>query len=152
MKRILLFTVIAFSILLSACGSGALSTTAQEGEAVPAASAGVPVEVEGGKFTRIDPSQLSALIKNKDFYFVNTHIPYEGEIEGTDALIPYNETAQRLEEYPADKSAKIVLYCRSGRMSTITAEELVKAGYTDVWELDGGMVAWEKAGYNLIDR
>jgi rhodanese-related sulfurtransferase len=55
-------------------------------------------------------------------------------------------------EYPADKNAKIVLYCRSGRMSTIVAKELVKAGYTNVWNLDGGMIAWEKAGFELIRK
>jgi rhodanese-related sulfurtransferase len=32
-------------------------------------------------------------------------------------------------------------------MSTIAAEELVKLGYTDVWNLEGGMVEWEQAGY-----
>jgi rhodanese-related sulfurtransferase len=31
-------------------------------------------------------------------------------------------------------------------MSMIAAEELVKLGYTNIWNLDGGMVAWEKAG------
>jgi rhodanese-related sulfurtransferase len=110
------------------------------------------VEVEGGVFTRLTAQQLVEYLKDKDFTFVNTHIPYEGEIEQTDAFIPYDETAQRLDEYPADKDARIVLYCRSGRMSTIAAEELVKAGYTNVWELEGGMVAWEQAGYILLQR
>ena len=54
---------------------------------------------------------------------------------------------QLLNKYPSDKSAKIVLYCQSGRMSAIAAQELVKAGYTNVWNLDGGMVAWERDGY-----
>ncbi len=92
------------------------------------------------------------MLKSKDFFFVNTHIPYEGEIEGTDAFIAYDETAQQLDSYPADKNAKIVLYCRSGRMSAIAAQELVKAGYTNVWNLDGGMVAWEQAGYKLVSK
>jgi rhodanese-related sulfurtransferase len=152
MKRNILYILFVLVILLSACSSGSSATTGQGDGGAAADAAGIPVEVEGGKFTRIDPAQLSELLKNKDFFFVNTHIPYEGEIEGTDALIPYNETAQRLDEYPADKNAKIVLYCRSGRMSTITAEELVKAGYTNVWELDRGMAAWERAGYDLIER
>ncbi len=88
----------------------------------------------------------------KDFFFVNTHIPYEGEIEETDAFIAYDKTAQQLNSYPADKNAKIALYCRSGRMSAIAAQELVKAGYTNVWNLDGGMVAWEQAGYKLMSK
>ena len=49
-------------------------------------------------------------------------------------------------------TAKIVLYCRSGRMSAIVATELVAAGYTSVWNLEGGMLAWEKAGYALMRK
>ncbi|MGH7461812.1 MAG: rhodanese-like domain-containing protein [Longimicrobiales bacterium] len=129
--------------LLAACS--AQSTT-------PAASLGVPVIVEGGEYTNVIPTQLVEMLKSKDFFFGNTHIPYDGEIESTDAFIPYDETAQRLSEYPADKNAKIVLYCRSGRMSATMAQELVKAGYTNVWNLDGGMIAWEKVGLPLKGR
>jgi rhodanese-related sulfurtransferase len=50
---------------------------------------------------------------------------------------------------PADKVARIVLYCRTGRTSTEIAETLAGLGYTNVWELAGGIVAWEEAGLSL---
>ncbi len=128
--------------LLAAC-SGQSSTPT----AVPAPVA--KVEVEGGSYTNVTPLQLSEMLKQKDFFFVNVHIPYEGEIDRTDAQIPYDQTAQQLSQYPADRTAKIVLYCRSGRMSAIAAKELVKAGYANVWNLDGGMAAWEIQGLPL---
>ena len=132
--------------LLAACST---QPTAPAANSVP----GVPVSVEGGTYANITPAELVEMLKNKDFLFVNTHVPYEGEIEQTDALIAFNETGpQRVNDYPADKSAKIVLYCRSGRMSSIVAQELVKAGYTNVWNLDDGMIAWEKAGYELTGK
>ncbi len=90
------------------------------------------------------------MLANKDFTFLNVHIPFEGNIPGTDLSIPYDQIAQNLDKLP-DKSAKIVLYCRSGRMSAIAAETLVGLGYTNSWNLDGGMVAWEQAGFK-IDR
>jgi rhodanese-related sulfurtransferase len=37
-------------------------------------------------------------------------------------------------------------------MSAIAARALVKHGYTDVWNLDGGMIAWERAGYPLLRK
>ena len=107
--------------------------------------------VDGGSYTRITSDELSAMLKNKDFVFVNVHIPFEGNIAGTDLSIPYNEITDpvNLVQLPTDKNAKIVLYCRSGRMSQIAAEVLVKLGFTNVWNLTGGMVDWENAGYEI---
>jgi rhodanese-related sulfurtransferase len=92
------------------------------------------------------------MLESKDFLFVNTHIPYEGEIAGTDAFIPYDELELYADQLPADQGAKIVLYCRSGRMSEIAATALAQQGYSNVYELDGGMIAWEEAGLPLIGR
>jgi len=88
-------------------------------------------------------------LNDKDFFFVNTHIPYEGEIAQTDAFIAYDQMEQSLSQLPADRKAKIVLYCRSGRMSAIAAESLTRLGFTNVWDLEGGMIAWVSAGFPL---
>ena len=103
-------------------------------------------------YTDITPSELDAMLETKDFFFVNTHIPYEGEIADTDAFIPYNELDRYTAEFPSDKDAKIVLYCRSGRMSSIAAEALAGLGYNNLFNLDGGMIAWEEAGLPLIGK
>lgn len=137
-----MFMVLIVTGLLAACGVQ---------PAVPAVS-GVRVSVEGGTYTNVTPAQLAEMLNKKDFFFVNTHIPYEGEIAPTDASVPFDQTARQLDKYPTDKSAKIVVYCRSGRMSDIAARALVQAGYTNVWNLDGGMIAWEQAGYTIIKK
>lgn len=53
---------------------------------------------------------------------------------------------------PADKNAKIVVYCMSGRMSAIASAELVQQGYTNILNLDDGMIGWERSGFTLINR
>ncbi|MBI5405660.1 rhodanese-like domain-containing protein [Candidatus Kaiserbacteria bacterium] len=103
-------------------------------------------------FTALNSAQLATMLQQKNFFLVNVHTPYEGEIENTDAFIPYDKIADNLEKLPQDKNAKIVLYCRSGRMSEIAAQELARLGYTQVAHLSGGMISWKNNGYEIIKK
>jgi phage shock protein E len=96
--------------------------------------------------------QLAAMLRRKNFYFVNVHVPYEGEIESTDAFIVYDKITENLDKLPKDKNADIVLYCRSGRMSEIAGKELIRLGYSRVRHLAGGMIDWKKSGYKIIEK
>jgi rhodanese-related sulfurtransferase len=110
---------------------------------------GETVTATGGSYQNVTPAELQTMLKDKDFVFINVHIPFEGNIPNTELSIPYDQIEQNLAQLPTDKTAKIVLYCRSGRMSEIAAEKLVSLGYTNVWNLKGGMVDWEQAGFEL---
>jgi rhodanese-related sulfurtransferase len=118
----------------------------------PSPSVGVKVETEGGAYTNVTPAELKTMLDAKDFFFVNTHTPYKGEIAQTDAFVPYNALDENLSKFPADRNAKILVYCRSDMMSTVAAKELVRKGFTNVWNLTGGMAAWEKAGMPLLQK
>jgi phage shock protein E len=100
-------------------------------------------------YTNIGPAEVAALIAAGDYLVINVHIPFEGEIRGTDAHVPFNDMEALLARLPAERNAPILLYCKSGGMSRIALAQLVSRGYTNLLHLDGGMNAWQAAGYPL---
>ncbi|MBK7219522.1 MAG: rhodanese-like domain-containing protein [Candidatus Promineofilum sp.] len=62
-------------------------------------------------------------------------------------LIPLTEFGRRLGELPRDRP--ILTICRSGHRSPLAARQLRQAGY-DVTDVDGGTMAWERAGLPLV--
>ena len=148
--EIVLLALTVVALALAACSGQSTPPRSSSEVDLSEQTQQVPVE-SGGSYTDVSAVGLATLLKTKDFPLVNVHIPYEGEIEGTDLFIPFDEVGQHLDKLSADKDAQIVLYCRSGSMSATAARELVALGYTDVWNLDGGMIAWKQAGYPLLD-
>ena len=122
--------------------SGSGPTTAQ-GETV--------IQGNGGHWTNVTPDRLAQMLNGKDFTLLNVKTPYSGEIAGTDLYVPYDELKARTAELPAGKSARILVYCRSGVQSAQAAQTLLDLGYTDVWNLDGGMNAWTTSGRTLVN-
>lgn len=103
-------------------------------------------------YKNITSSDLNQMLAKKDFFFVNVHTPYAGEIAGTDAFIPYDSIRENLDKFPKDKNAKVVFYCRSGMMSDVASQRLNELGYTNVYNLSGGMNDWTKQGYPLLQK
>ncbi len=113
-------------------------------------SDGTVVQASGGRWTNITPAKLASMLDHKDFTLLHVKTPYSGEIAGTDLYIPYTDVTARAAELPADKTAKIVVYCRSGHESAIAAQSLIDLGYTNIDNLDGGMAAWTASGGQLV--
>lgn len=59
-----------------------------------------------------------------------------GHVDGA-ILIPHSQIGDRIAGVVADKSAPLVLYCRSGRRAEMAAEVLRMQGYTRVQNLGG---------------
>lgn len=72
----------------------------------------------------------------------------EGHI--VDAIhIPLGSLQQRMGELEKHKDAPIIIGCRSGNRSSIAAGQLRKAGYENIHNLRGGVMAWQSAGLPL---
>jgi len=115
------------------------------------AEAALPAVPKGG-FAELSVATLKALLDRgeKDFLLVNVHVPYVGEIPGTDLVIPYDRIPAYLDRLPEERATPLVVYCRSGAMSRAAVRTLVELGYTRVYDVIGGMNAWREAGGELV--
>jgi rhodanese-related sulfurtransferase len=68
--------------------------------------------------------------------------PFEYEIAHIDGakLIPLGELPERMDEL--DREGEIVAHCKSGMRSAQAVELLRQAGFTNVFNVAGGIDAW----------
>lgn len=60
--------------------------------------------------------------------------------------IPLSQLAGRVSELAKLTSRPIIAYCDTGRRSRMAAGTLAKAGFTEIYTLQGGIAAWKKDG------
>jgi phage shock protein E len=136
-KKIIPFVVAATAILLfSACtqndttGSSTKKADAGQTTAAPVYKKITPVEAK----TLIDAGNVIILDVRTQEEFDLGHIK--------DAvLLPNTDIAAKAAAVLPDKSAKILVYCRSGNRSGTASKELIAMGYTDVLDF-GGINDW----------
>ncbi|HKZ34425.1 MAG TPA: DUF1573 domain-containing protein [Patescibacteria group bacterium] len=91
----------------------------------------------------ISVSELETFLQQKNVFLLDVHTPEQLHIPGTDAFLPYTDIERNQEKLPQDKSAPIVVYCRSGAMSKEAQKTLSAIGYTNVYDLEGGTDAYK---------
>lgn len=64
-------------------------------------------------------------------------------------LIPLGKLQERMGELEKQRNHPIVVVCRSGNRSLIATRMLNKQGFTQVYNLAGGVIAWQKANLPL---
>ena len=128
---LLLFSV----LLLTAC---------QAAEETP--QIGIEADMGGYPYRVVSVPELQTMLENKDFVMINVYTPWEKDIPQTDLRIGYDVLEQNFDKLPADKDARILVYCLSGGMSKKAVATLVTNGYTNIWMLEGGLTSWEAAG------
>lgn len=147
--------LLSLLILVSACIATTSSPSTTVGESTAAESdAAVAFSLDGlaqnsDGYVEILVDQLADAMSNKDFTLVNVHVPDQGNLPMTDLSIAYNDVDAFVAALP-DQDASIVIYCRSGGMSSQMAPALADLGYTNLFELEGGFNAWSAAGYELL--
>lgn len=103
-------------------------------------------EKEGSKvsYKKISPDEAKTIMKsnpNVIILDVRTEEEYaEGHIPNS-ILLPDFEISQRAASVLPDRSAAILIYCRSGRRSEASVHLLISMGYTNVTDF-GGILDW----------
>ena len=130
MKKLLLSVFLLPCILLTACGNNTIPDN-EKGE--------------NAMYQQITQSEAKAIMDSgKDIIILDVREQDEfdeGHIPNA-ILLPYTRIEDKAEEVLPDKSAEILVYCRSGRRSKIAAESLADLGYTNIKEF-GGIIDWE---------
>jgi len=116
-----------------------------------AMTAGCTAEAEAWQRVGAD-AFAEAIDAEAGAFLLDTRTQAEWEQDGhivNATLIPYDELEDRESELPEDKDTTILLYCRSGNRSQKAAQTLLDLGYTDVRDLESGIMGWKNAGYSV---
>jgi len=108
--------------------------------------------------TEVSASKVRQVSQDKTYLIVDVREPGEfaqGHIDGA-INVPRGVLEFRADpNYPGgipslyDKSAVIILYCRSGARSALAAQSLTILGYKAVVSMAGGFLAWQEASYPI---
>ena len=80
---------------------------------------------------------------------VRTREEYDsGHIEGA-ILIPVSELEGRINEL--SKEEEFLIYCRTGNRSSNSVNILKANGYTKIFHMNDGIIAWIQAGYPTVN-
>ena len=100
----------------------------------------------------IEPFEAAEEIEGGDVVLIDTREPHEyqeAHLEGG-RLVPPGVLADEIASAAPDKSARTILYCRTGNRSAIAAAQMQELGYEDVASMAGGIVLWQEQGLPVV--
>ena len=141
LRRTLLAGTLAAGLVLAGCGDGATDST----DAVAAATA-LP---EPGV---VSPETAAEIAARDDVQVIDVRTPEEfdeGHLEGA-TRIGLADADFRDQLDGLDRDANYLVYCRSDNRSGQAVAIMREMGFTNVWDMDGGVTAWSDAGLPLV--
>jgi len=103
-----------------------------------------------GSYTNVTADDLYAQLGKPDVMIVDVRTPAEyaeGHIAGA-VNLPLQTIESWYKDLPKDKP--VYLYCRSGNRSQQAAEFLKKKGFSNIYNEEGGLIAWKERNYPLV--
>ena len=116
MKKI----VIMISLVFLLCGCTGRNEKKETAGGITSVNCEKALELQADEGVLVD-------VREKDEYD-------ESHLEGA-VNIPYTEIVDKIEDYVADKDSVVIVYCKSGKRSSIAANSLKDAGFTKIYDL-----------------
>ncbi len=142
--------LITFSLLFGFGILGSKKTILTSGESVEESAA--ENDISSAVVPITADEAYEAYNSGRDYIFLDVRSEDEynsGHIKGA-VLIPVDTLESRLNELPEDKP--IIVYCKAGVRSARAAGILVENGFTEVYDMDGGITEWIDKGYPTISE
>jgi phage shock protein E len=112
------------------------------------------VRADSGTITQVTVAEAKQIIaRMPDLTVLDVRTPEEfmaGHLPGA-VLLPVSDVDQDAVTLVKDHNAPVLVYCKAGKRSAIAVASLKAQGYTRLWDMTGGIVAWEAAG-ELVER
>ena len=132
--------LLAAVLLLAACAPAAGSAAASV-STTASSSAG---SSSAATYQTITPQEAQQMLQDQPdaiLLGVRTQEEYDTQhIEGA-TLLTDSDIAEHAADVLPDKDAVILVYCRSGRRSAASSQQLAELGYTNVYDF-GGIIDW----------
>lgn len=99
----------------------------------------------------MDVSEFADVITNQDVVILDVRTPAEFESGRIANSINIDAESGNFEaEIQAlDKTKTYAVYCRSGRRSGVATETMANAGFTSLYNMNGGTIDWANSGFPL---
>ena len=100
----------------------------------------------------IEPFEAAEEIDGGDVVLIDTREPHEYQEAHLEngKLVPPGLLADEIATAAPDKSARTILYCRSGNRSALAAAQLQQLGYENVASMSGGILQWQEQGLPVV--
>ena len=100
----------------------------------------------------IEPFEAAQEIEGGDVVLIDTREPHEYQEAHLEngKLVPPGLLGDEIATAAPDKSARTIIYCRSGNRSYVAAQQLQALGYEDVASMGGGILAWQEQGLPVV--
>ena len=97
------------------------------------------------KYSEINPSEATRMLSHDEPLLLDVREIDEfraGYLMGA-KHIPLGQLAAKADQLGEWKDKPVIIYCRSGNRSGVACSQLAKLGFTKLYNLAGGILAWQ---------